>query len=288
MRSVLANADRIYLYDNGSDGVADYPNGAVVLGDGTNRGLSFALNRIMERAETDGFTHVVTLDQDSVIPDGMFDAFRINLLKMDDRTGIVCPQIIDVRRKYMELKTEPEEEEIAFCITSGSCTSVQAWERVGRFDEYLFIDMIDNDFCKRLILSGYRIVRLNGLVLNQQLGNIVPKSDRSVKFWVGVGKLLKNPNFAKLSYRKTPVPDRVYYTCRNIVYLRKKMSGYGPVGYENFHCRTYPGFLIAFVLPNILRAKRNKGAILRAAVQGARDGRKAETGVWKIPEGKTE
>ena len=38
---------------------------------------------------------------------------------------------------------------------------IDAWEQIGKFDEWLFIDLVDNEFCKRLIVSGYTILRLN-------------------------------------------------------------------------------------------------------------------------------
>lgn len=66
----------------------------------------------------------------------------------------------------MEIKKEPVEEFIDFCITSASCTNLAVWKEVGGFDERLFIDLVDNEFCKRLIVSGYKILRLNNLVLD--------------------------------------------------------------------------------------------------------------------------
>src|SRR5699024_6976157 len=74
------------------------------------------------------------------------------------------------------------------CITSASCTSIKAWEKIGGFDDWLFIDLVDNEFCKRLVASGYKILRLNHLVLDQEFGCIHPKGEFSQKFWITLSK----------------------------------------------------------------------------------------------------
>jgi GT2 family glycosyltransferase len=90
----------------------------------------------------------------------------------------------------MEIKKEPAEEYVDFCITSASCTNLNAWKNVGGFDEWLFIDLVDNDFCKRIIVSGYKILRINSLVLDQEFGKIIPKNEKVQSFWNNFATLL--------------------------------------------------------------------------------------------------
>ena len=162
-----------------------------------NMGIAYALNCMMERAEQDGFQWLVTMDQDSILPDKIVEAYRAHIYDPD--VAIICPQVIDKRRAYMTVKTEPKEEFVEECITSGSCTSIEAWRKLGKFDEWLFIDLVDNEFCKRVIATGYKILQLNSLVMNQEFGKIAPKNKRTQRFWLKAAKLFHNKNFAKFS-----------------------------------------------------------------------------------------
>lgn len=283
--ALMQQVERIYVFDNSDSFVDNVQSESIVYyTEHKNMGIAYALNRIMEAALNDGFGWVITMDQDSIIPVGLVDAYK-SVIARKNEIGIVCPQVIDKRRAYMEVKTTPKEEYVEFCITSASCTSVNVWEKVGKFDEWLFIDLVDNDFCKRLILSGYKILKLNDMILNQEFGKIIPKSDRSQKFWVYVSRLLHNQNFAKFSYRKFVSPMRVYYTCRNIIYVNKKLAQYGSVAYkENYNCNSYLGFVASFILPSILRAQE-KIDVIKAVIRGTQDGKKSDPICWVIQNG---
>ena len=282
---ILAQAEKVYLFDNSPEAVTvQLPARVVYMTKHKNMGIAYALNRIMESAKRDGYLWVITMDQDSIIPQGLISEY-IDVINKNKNIGIVCPQVIDSRRIYMETKKEPKYEYIDFCITSASCTSVEAWEKAGRFDEWLFVDLVDNDFCKRLRVSGYKIIRLNNLILNQEFGKIIPKNERSQRFWIGVSRFLHNQNFAKFSYRKFVSPMRVYYTCRNVIYVNKKLANYGPIAYrDNYNCRSYAGFVISFIIPSILRAKE-KRAVIKAAINGTRDGKRKKVHRWKANKG---
>ena len=270
---------KVYIFDNSTKKTnIELPAESVYLSEGENKGIAYALNRIMERARADGYEWVLTMDQDSILPDGMVDDFSKHL----DTTeiGIICPQVVDKRRAYMEVQQDESTEYIDMCITSASCTSIKVWEKIGRFDEWLFIDLVDNEFCKRLVESGYKILQLKKWILDQEFGKIEPKSERIQKFWLKVSKVLHNQNFAKFSYKKSVSSLRVYYTCRNIIYVNRKMKNYGKTAYENYNCKGYFGFVISFILPSILRADK-KAEVIKAAWNGTMDGRKKKVEEWK-------
>lgn len=269
---------KVYVFDNSiPPNNVSIPDEAVYLSAGENKGIAYALNKILERAKEDGYEWVLTMDQDSILPDGMIDDFAKYLDHSE--LGIICPQVVDKRRAYMVVQQNDSTAYIDMCITSASCTSIAAWEKVGKFDEWLFIDLVDNEFCKRLIESGYKILQLKKWVLDQEFGKIEPKSERVQKFWIKISKFLHNQNFAKFGYKKSVSPMRVYYTCRNIIYVNKKMKNYGQTAYENYNCKGYVGFIMSFVLPSILRADK-KIEVIRAAWNGTRDGRKKHVKMW--------
>ncbi len=265
----------IIIFDNSTNetSVFNDEKDIIYLTHHKNYGVSFALNEIFKKGRALGFEWIITMDQDTIVPDSMVSNFSKYFAF--DNVGIICPQVIDKRRKYMY--AEEPKEDISFidsCITSASCTKISIWEEIGGFDNFLFIDFVDTDYCKRLILNGYKIIRCNHIVIDQQFGNISLKSTFVVKFYVNLSNLLKNKNIAKLSYHKEVSPLRVYFVHRNLLYLNKKFKNYGGIGYENFYCHSFAGFLLYFSLPSLLRGSK-KIKILKAIVEGLFDGWKA-------------
>lgn len=279
INSIIDQVEKVYVFDNSTIEIdISFPTTVVYLTEYANKGVAYALNQIMEVAKRDGYSWVLTMDQDSILPEGIINSY-INVIKRNEKLGIICPQVIDSRRAYMIPITEPLEEFVGECITSASCTSVDVWEKLGGFDEWLFIDLIDNEFCKRLVCSGYKILRLNTIVLNHEFGKIVPKSNKKQQFWIKLSKLLHNKNIAKFSYYKFVCPTRVYYTNRNIIYVNKKMKRYGPTAYSNYNCKNYLGFLFCFCIPSLIRAQ-DKGKVLKAIVKGMLDGINKNVEMW--------
>lgn len=273
LEAVQSFVEKIYIYSNSEDfSLPREMDKIVVIGEGRNMGIGHALNEIFSAADADGYDWVVTLDQDSIMPVGIISDYEQHL---SEEIGILCPQVIDKRREYMNTSSKEGITELEDTITSASCTSIAAWKTIGKFDEWLFIDLVDNEFCKRLVVNNFKILRLNRWILDQEFGNIESKSKLVTKFWLTVGRLLHSTNVAKLSYKKHVDLQRVYYTNRNIIYVNRKLSKYGPVGYQNYHCQSYLGFIFCFMLPSILRSDSFFGAT-NATVRGIKDGLQAK------------
>ena len=246
-----------------------------------NLGMPEAMNRIMEIGEKEGCEWVLTMNADSIVPANLVNQYAPFFGKKN--IGMICPQVVDRRRKYMSVDSEKKNKFVKMCITSGACTRVQAWKQVGKFDGWLFVDLLDNDISKRMILNKWKILQVNSVVLDQEFGDIRAKAKWKENFWLRIGKILNNDNFAKFSYKKIVHSNRVYYTCRNIIYLNAKFKEYGGIGYkENYNCSTFLGFIICFVIPSILRADK-KIEVIKAAYNGFSDGKKKakRTTPWK-------
>ncbi len=238
---------------------------------GCNIGMPEAMNKILEIGDNRGFQWVLTMNADSIVPLNLIEKFK-PYFKTDD-IAIVCPQVIDKRRKYMTVEEDDKDVFVDMCITSGACTRIEAWKQVGKFDGWLFVDLLDNDICRRMILNNWKIIRIGAVVLDQEFGDISPKPKWKETFWLSIGQLFRNSNIAKFSYKKKVNPIRVYYTCRNILYLNRKYERYGGIGYEeNYNCHTFLGFIICFVVPSILRADK-KIDVLKAVIKGFEDGK---------------
>lgn len=286
IEQILNQVDKIYIYINSIKefNLKEYFNSEKIqyLGNNENVGLAKAMNEIMEIADKDGMEWLMTLDQDSIVPNDIIQSFKEYV--SIENVGIICPNVIDKRRVYMKADTTSETSSVDVCITSASLTRIEAWKQVGKFDDNLFIDLIDNDFCKKLKLNGWQILMINKVILDQEFGDIKLKSKKEVKFILKIAKKIKNKklakNFSKLTYKKNVSPMRVYYTNRNVIYLNKKFKNYNGIGYSNYNCNTYFGFNICFNLASFIRGK-NKMKILKAIHDGKRDGRKLKANVFK-------
>lgn len=280
---ILEEFDAVYIFDNSTNTTANaiaQKSKVRYLTEYQNTGIAHALNQIMTEAKEDGYTWVVTFDQDSIIPKGMKTAYESNI-GVDKDIAIVCPQVIDKRRLYESPKLEPKMEFVKKCITSASCTSIKAWENIGGFDEWLFIDLVDNEFCKRLEASGYKILKLNYLILDQEFGVIKQKKKIVADFWINVSKITGIKNIAKLSYKKCVSPIRVYYTNRNIIYVNRKLRNYGKVAYNSFNCKNYLGFIFSYIIPSIVRSDK-KIETLNKTLIGIRDGITKKADAWNV------
>ena len=268
---ILEQIDLVILFDNvGNQKKYENMNDKIVyMTENQNKGIAYALNKIMYEAKSRGYDWVVTMDQDTILPSNYIA--EISHYENIPNVAIFSPQVIDKRRLYMSVEKEDNLKDIDYCITSASFTNLKIWEELGGFDEWLFIDYVDNDYCKRAKLKNYKILQIPNIVIDQEFGNITPKSPKMVKFYLWLSKITKNKNIAKLSYKKESNPFRVYYTHRNVVYLNKKFKRYGGIGYPNFHFKTFLGFLFYFTLPSFLRAK-NKITILKSIFKGLYEG----------------
>lgn len=278
---IIGQVDCVFLYDNVGD-ESDYflrlSSKIIYLTDNENKGMAFALNKLMEEAEKRNFDWLITFDQDTFVPSNLVTRYREFFFMCD--VGLICPQVIDKRRTYIQPKISNDYSEIEFCITSACCTNIRAWRAVGGFDNWLFIDFVDNDFCKRIRLSKYKIIRINDLVIEQEFGDITLKSKKFVRFYLWLSSMIGNLNIAKLSYRKNVSPSRVYYVHRNLLYLNKKYKYNGGIGYENFYCKSFFGFLLYFSFPSFIRAQKKK-AVMKSIFKGLLDGIKSEVLPYK-------
>ena len=275
--------ETIILYNNGAnikainEMVSECKSTVIIVGDEENRGIATALNKIMEKANELNYKWVITLDQDSIVPDNMLPAFLSEIKR--ENVAIICSQNIDRRRKYMKPVMNPQYEYVKMCDTSGSCTNLQIWKELGGFDEWLFIDLVDNDYCKRVDIKGYKILRINTVVMDHQYGNIKTRGKLLEKFFLKMGQIFHNTNIAKLSFKRIVNPMRIYYENRNILYLNKKYRQYGGIGYANHHCRTYIGFFLTFSLYSWIVSDKKK-EVYRAIRNGIKDGKRVNPKPW--------
>lgn len=201
---------KIIIVDNGSNNIEEVKKIStskefILIENKENSGIAFALNQIMKEAYQLGFEWVLTCDQDSRLPNNMlFEFSKYTNLK---NVAIISPAIFDVNSNSMLDKVNLDEEVsyIDQCITSGSLNNTFFWESIGGFDEFLFIDSVDFDYCFRLRKHGQKILRVNNMILEHELGDT------------------KNVNiFGKVFPVLNHGPIRKYYIARNRIYCDYK------------------------------------------------------------------
>jgi rhamnosyltransferase len=148
---------------------------------------------------------VLSLDQDTICTQTLVGSLRACL--EEDNVAIACPVYVDrnVPRKSI---ADVKIKEVSSCINSGALIKVKAWELIGGYDEVLFIDFNDYDFCLRITDKGYKIKQVTSEIISHAIGQITMHR----LLWM---------NLAVWHHSAM----RKYYQSRNRVYLNFKYGG---------------------------------------------------------------
>jgi rhamnosyltransferase len=186
LAALAPQVGKVLVVDNGSDAatlapveVAVQRLGATVVRLGSNLGIATALNKGLEFAREQGFRWLATFDQDSQCTPGMIEEMGrvLESLPQPDRTAIISPSYVDralgftVRQGRSEAAGEGWQI-LRTTMTSGNLVNVEIATAVGGFDDSLFIDYVDHEFCLRLRSHGYRIVQSTRATLLHSLGTM--------------------------------------------------------------------------------------------------------------------
>jgi len=212
IKSYIDDIDLLYIYDNslgGSTGFEDFKGHGKVkyIKKEENAGLPCAFNEVAGLAVKENFDWMVTFDQDSFACNGMIQAMRgyaeSSMCQQD--VAIIAPVTNDI-----DDKKETQDIYRTFfykVIQSGAMHNLEIMSRIGNYDEKMFIDEVDYEYCARCIINGYKIVKINNAVLMHNV------QDRNVKrqFVNGINILINKFT-----------PDRYYYCYRNALYCYDK------------------------------------------------------------------
>lgn len=171
-----------------------------------NEGIAASLNKAAAMAHQRNCRWLLTMDQDSFFEKeegrNYFSSFEREFFNKED-IGVVSPA------HFSEMVKDKHDlySDLVSVLTSGNLVQLNIWKQINGFDERLFIDEVDHEYCYRVKLSGYRIVQFNSIFLNHQLGK-------------------KNTGgyFGVISKRKRTIhsPERLYFMVRNYLYVKRK------------------------------------------------------------------
>ena len=119
-----------------------------------NIGIAKAINLTAQHALDQGYDWLLTMDQDSRFQSGdFFVAFdksnKINVAIFSPNSNLSSG--INTENTF-------EDEEVLHVVTSGNLLNLEIWRTLGGFEEKLFIDEVDNDYCLKAVSVGYKII----------------------------------------------------------------------------------------------------------------------------------
>lgn len=200
-------------------------HGWMFLANDANLGVGAALNRGVRHLAEAGAQWALLFDQDSNPPAGMAE----RVLSASSRhakvesVAVVGAGFVDAGTGRMHRvlgksralpflfrkvpPVEGEFSEVSMVITSGSLARVRYFVELGGFDEGLFIDYVDTDFCLRCLERGLVVGAVGETRFEHRLG------ERTIRTFLGFK--IQPTNHSAL---------RHYYIARNRIHMWRRHS----------------------------------------------------------------
>jgi len=184
---------------------------SIVLRNEDNLGIAAALNRGIAQAGAMGCNWIITLDDDTLVSSTyLADVFQFVQTGAPPNAGLIAcsregiePSALQEPSGYRTKRT---------LITSGCVFEFRTFQEVGGFDEAMFIDLVDFDFCTRLRRSGRSLIQLNKAGMAHRVGS---------------ARTLRVMGLTIVVYHHAPF--RLYYQMRNVFLFARKHLGFDPV-----------------------------------------------------------
>lgn len=208
LSSLLSQVDLLILADNGGaekylEHSNEQRNRIKYLPMGGNLGLGVALNAGFESAVQAGMDYLVTFDQDShAQPDlisNLLDSMHMARAK-DEKCAAVSPVFFD-RRDGLEINfpfyqstngvIKPVFESVGtdglvvvdVLITSGMMIRTDVWQLGAKYDEGMFVDFTDSEWCFRVRSMGYHLYGTVNVAMGHALSDAPPVVFMGLKFF---------------------------------------------------------------------------------------------------------
>lgn len=190
---------KVIVIDNSETTLKDFCNRDVLeyIPLKKNMGIAYALNLGIKRAKEMNFEWVMTIDQDSIVSKRCINQLYETVQSVtDDRIAMITA--VRDPDKLNQLETT---EYVDYTISSGSVVNTYVFDKLGGFDNNLFIDVVDFEYCLRLNVNGYKILQDNRALFNHCIGN---------------------PMIINKTVCYNYPPFRYYYILRNSLIIMKK------------------------------------------------------------------
>src|SRR5690606_27148133 len=100
---------------------------------------------------------LLTMDQDSFFDESHLLSYQNCFQNFEGKNGVA---MFGVEFEKESERTNCSVLETDMLITSGSLVNLAVFQKLGGFDENLFIDEVDFEYCLRAKVNGYKTIRL--------------------------------------------------------------------------------------------------------------------------------
>ena len=253
----VADIDHLIIWENTPCDEIDYNlsgtfsnmSNITILTKNKNVGIGEALNNAAKFAIKQGYTHLLTMDQDSFFEAGMLSKFKqvISKLKKED---IGAYGVNYSSNSILAYKDNASHSLcVNECITSGTIYPTYLFKENIYFNEKMFIDAVDFEFCYRLKKKySKKTIIITNIILQHELGY----HDNTIfSRWVS-------------SYSAF----RTYYLIRNQLYIWRHYSDL----YGNYRKYFFVKNYVVLRVLNILISEKDKKKKLESIYKGLKDG----------------
>jgi len=170
----------------------------------SNIGIAKAINLALKNSFKENNKWLMTLDQDSSFNTNDFKTFINSFYKIKNKKNLAIFTPIH-NKKF--IKNSIEEK--IFVMTSANIVNVDIALKIGGYDENIFIDEVDHEFCLKIKKKNFIIIQNNAIAINHILGTKIKKNQKKIVLYHSI---------------------RLYYMSRNYLYIK------------NIYKDTYPSF----------------------------------------------
>jgi rhamnosyltransferase len=202
----------LYVIDNSEnvdkellDDLCSLSSNIVYIPQNNNIGIASALNLSVRLAINEKYSWLLSMDQDSYFHGSEFFN-KWTIIPLNDKIGLIAASYT-IEYDRWQREYSKEFNEIHFAVTSGNIINLKAWKEVEGFEDKLFIDEVDHDYCLKLRKNEWKILISKEVLMDHQIGGFYPDTSN------GADKKRKLTLHA---------PIRYYYMSRNVLYLCKK------------------------------------------------------------------
>lgn len=218
-----------------------------------NLGIATALNIGCEEAIKYDMTWVLTMDQDSKFIN--IDEYLKCLYNLSsiENIALLAPNHMWLPENHIQKGSTCEHQEKFLVITSGNLLNLSLFNNIGQFEEKLFIDMVDHDYCIRAQKLKYKIYYYPNIILQHSLGSLFQR---------------KNLITRKVRNKIEHSPQRIYYITRNSLYIWQQYHNIFP---KEFHLLKTLNILFIHEITKIILYEDQKWQKIKAKFLGLKD-----------------
>lgn len=192
-------ADKLILVDNSENNnlyIAQMFSNSIYIPLYKNYGIAKAINIGCDTAIKQNCQWIITMDQDSSFFNDIITKYKVRLALND--IGMLIPYYSYDRTNKKLL----QDRTVKLAMQSAAMISTKVYKQVGPYEEKLFIDGVDYDYCYRIRKKGYKILQCHDAILQHS-----PAETKQIKYFCCTFKY------------GIASPVRYYYQSRNLLYL---------------------------------------------------------------------